>query len=150
MKPTKTGTVALVVRIDGSQPVLVEKFSDDREIAVLEGALATGENSPLELIYSMREKQTKEDEEFGNYVEELLSQPFIRPEIQEHGLQWLKSKIRIEEYQRCEAEATRIIAEYAFQLYVGNPNRTDFFLAGPVSKVRVRVFPLPLSISQAA
>jgi hypothetical protein len=144
MRSSKIGTVALIVRLDGDQaPNLVEKFSDDREIAAFETAMKAGDADPLSTVYTMRDRQAKEDEEFGDYVEELLSQPFVRPEIQEHGVQWLKSKIRIEQFQKCEREATQIIADYAFRLFSENPSRTDFFLAGPAAKVRIRIFTLP-------
>ena len=142
MRSMKVGTVALIVRSDGTAPTLIETLSDDREIAMLEAALGSGENDPLEPVYSLRARQAKEDQEFGDYVEELLSQPFVRPEIQEHGIQWLKSKIRIEQYQKCEGEATQVIANYAFKLFLENPKRTEFFLAGPAAKVRIRVFML--------
>lgn len=141
----KVGTIALVIRFDHRSPVLVDSLSDDREIAMLEAAMGSGKTDPLETVYSMRFRQAKEDEEFGNYVEELLSQPFIRPEIQEHGIQWLKSKIRIEQYQKCEAEATQVIAGYAFKVFQENPKKKDFFLAGPTAKVRIRIFTLPAS-----
>ncbi len=154
----RIGTVALIVRFDGGEsPSLIDSISDDREIAALQAALDQGENDPLETVYQMRARQAKEDEEFGDYVEELLSQPFVRPEIQDHGLQWLKSKIRIEEYQRTESDATRVIADYAFKLYMEDRRRTDFVLAGPVAKVRIRIYEVvkgrmqaPTSLPQAA
>jgi hypothetical protein len=85
-----------------------------------------------------------EEGEFGDYVEELLSQPFVGTEIQEHGVQWLKSKIRIERYQRTETDAAKVIAEYAMKVVSEDPDKTDFFLAGPNTMVRIRVFPLNL------
>jgi len=148
MKHQKVGTVALVVRYEGDAPTLLETFSDDREIAILETAVNEGEASPLDIIHAMRARQAKEDEEFGDYVEELLCQPFVRPEIQEHGIQWLKSKIRIEQYQKCEGEATHVIAAYAFKLFIEDPDRVDFLLAGPSAKVRIRVFNLSLAVSK--
>ena len=138
----KVGTVALIVRYHEKTPVLVESLSDDREIAELQQAVELGHQDPLQHVYQQRERQTKEDEEFGNYIEELLSQPFIRPEVQDHGVQWLKSKMRIEQYQKSEREATQVISDYAFKLYMENPARKEFYLAGPTSKVLVRVFPL--------
>lgn len=140
MRTTKTGTVALVVQINGGVPQLVDQISDDREIAVLTEAYDEGGIHPLEAVAQLRARIKQEDEEFGNYVEELLSQPFVRPEIQDHGVQWLKSKLRIEEFQRSEAEATKVIAEYAFNLYKADPVRTDFILAGPVAKVHIKIF----------
>lgn len=136
----KIGTVALVVRYDHQLPTLIDSFCDDREIAMLEAALEHGLDNPLSTVYQYRERQAKEDEDFGNYVEELLSQPFIRPEIQEHGLQWLKSKLRIEQYQKSEKEATQVITEYAFKLFRENPQQDDFILASPAAKVRIRIF----------
>lgn len=138
----KVGTVALIIRYHEKTPILVESLSDDREIAELQQAVELGHQDPLQHVYQQRERQSKEDEEFGNYIEELLSQPFIRTEVQDHGIQWLKSKMRIEQYQKSEREATQVISEYAFKLYTENPTRKEFYLAGPTSKVLVRVFPL--------
>ena len=139
MSSPKIGTVALVVSLENESLKLVETFSDDREIAAFESALGLGAN-PLEKVYELREKQAKEDDDFGNYVEDLLSQPFVRPEIQEHGVAWLKSKIRIEEYQKCELEAAQIIANYAFNRFQQSPEVKEFLLVGPVAKVKIRVF----------
>lgn len=132
------------------EPVLIDAFSDDTEVEILQEAWENNELTdgdkpipdPLKQIYEMRERQTKEDEEFGNYVEDLLTNPFLRKDIQAHAVQWLRSKIRIEEYHHCERDAMRVIAEYAFQIYRQDPAKRDFFLAGPVAKVRVRIFEL--------
>ncbi len=140
----KSATLALVISYDQGSPVLIETLSDDREIHLIEGELQKGDSDPLDRLRAHREQVSKEEEEFGDYVEELLSQPFVRPEIQEHGIQWLKSKIRIEEYQRSEVEAARVIADYAYRVFQEDPRRTDFYLAGPTNKVRIRVFVLDL------
>ncbi len=152
MKHNKLGTVALVVRYDdrNPEPVLVEKFSDDHEIATFEAAVQAGANDPVATVYQLRARQAKEDEEFGNYVEDLLSQPFVRPEIQEHGVQWLKSKIRIEEFQKCEAEATQIIAEFALKVFRDDQTRREFVLAGPVAKVKIKIFLMSEKSAQSA
>jgi hypothetical protein len=141
--PTKVGTVALVVRyIDENSPVLITALSDDAEIAVLEEALAAGEEDPLNIIHSLRKQQKDEDEKFGDYVEELLSRPFLKPEIQQHGVQWLKSKMRIEAFLRSETEATQVIAHYAFELFQQTPDQKEFYLAGPSAEVRVKIYVL--------
>jgi hypothetical protein len=145
MKQPKIGTVALVVYADGKQIHLADTFSDDREIALFEDALKDGESDPIETVYELRARQQREDDEFANYVEELLSQPFVRTEIQEHGIAWLKSKIRIDEYQRSETQAAEVIAKYAFTRYVNDPQLTDFLLAGPAARVRIRIFKLARS-----
>jgi len=142
--PTKTGTVALVVRFDGNVPILIESLSEDSEIAILQASVDAEQPEPLQAVYSHRERQRHEDDEFGNYVEELLSQSCVRPEIQEHGVQWLKSKMKIERFVKSEREATQVIAQYAFRVFSESPWRTDFFLAGPSSKVRIRVFPVSI------
>ncbi len=138
----KVGTVALVVGYKEKKAVLLDYFSDDREIAVFESALYSGENKPLQYVYQVRKQTQKEDEEFGNYIEELLSRPFIKPDIQEHGVKWLKSKLRVEQYQKTEAEAAQVIAEYAFKLFQENPARKEYFLAGATAQVKIRVFTL--------
>lgn len=138
----KAATVALVVQGSGSGLAVKAILSDDREIAYFETLMKAGEFDPLTKVYEMRERQSREDEEFGDYVEELLSRPFLKPEVQEHALQWMKSKIRIEQYQKQEHDAARVIADYACQLIKDDPSRTDFVLKGPSAQVRIRVFPL--------
>ena len=150
MPSTKIGTVALVVRLDQKPPALVDQFSDDAEIVVFESAAQIGEPNPLQAVYDRRRKLALEDEEFGNYVEDLLSQPFVRPEIQEHGVQWLKSKLKIENFQKCESEASKTIADYAFRVFCKDPTRTEFLLAGPLAKVKIRVLLLPNESMKAA
>ncbi len=146
----KSAIVGLVVDYENESPRLLEIISDDREIAVIESACEEGDSDPLQKLEQGRQKAAVEEEEFANYVEELLSQPFLRPEIQAHGVQWLKSKSKIEQYQRNEAEAAKIIADYAFKVFVEDPSKTDFFLVGPSTQVRIRVFSLRERRSQAA
>ena len=146
----KSGTIALLIEFRDQVPVVVDTLSDDQEITLAEAAISEGEVEPLKKVQALRAHQAKEDEEFGNYVEELLSQPFVRPEIQRHGLQWLRSKMRIEQYQRSEREATKVIAEYALQVFRDDPKQTDFVLAGPVAQVRVRILIMRSIIAQAA
>ncbi len=142
-------TVALIVRREGRTPEnaeLVEALSDEREIALLESLGGAGsdtfEDELIERIREFRAQQKLEDEDFGNYVEELVSKPWVSPEVQEHGIQWLKSKIRIESYEKSERDAIEVIARYAFRVYQQDPTRDDFLLAGPRSQIRVRVFAL--------
>ncbi|RYZ68989.1 MAG: hypothetical protein EOP09_08495 [Proteobacteria bacterium] len=142
MNEMKFGTVAVVLANDGGAERWVDTFSDEREIARLEQAIRGGEEFPLEEVYTLREKQKKEDESFGDYVELLLSQPFVRPEVQSHGVAWMKSKIRIESFRRQEQEAAETIAEYALVQYWKNPDLADFTFAGRDTEVRVRIFKL--------
>jgi hypothetical protein len=142
----KAATIALIVRsAQGRKHEILEVLSDDREISLLEVEVVSGEVDPLQRIYEYRTSQEREDDEFADYVEDLLSQPFVKPEIQEHGVQWLKSKIRIEQHQRSELEAAKIIADYALKVFSGNPAQRDFLLAGPRANVRIRIFVLDAS-----
>jgi DNA repair photolyase len=151
----KGGTVALLIgfkeKSEPQTPELIDCFSDEREIEVLEKVLHAGIENPMDFILSLREQELKEEEEFGNYVENLLSQPYIKSEIQNHALQWLKSKIRIEQFQKSEYEATQIIARYAFDRFKSHPEHKDYYLASPNVKVRIRVFTWnKIQFSQAA
>jgi hypothetical protein len=138
----KAATIALIVRsLQDKTPEIVDVLSDDREITLLESGWEEGEEA-LGRVYAFRTTQAHEDDEFADYVEDLLSQPFVKPEIQEHGVQWLKSKIRIEEFQKNEREAAKIIADYALKVFRKDPERRDFMLAGPKAHVRVRIFVL--------
>lgn len=152
---SKSATVAIVLEGGATAPAPGAKplkaiLSDDREITYFESLVESGETDPLARVLEMRARQQREDEEFGDYVEELLSRPFLRPEVQEHAVQWLKSKIRIEQYQRQEAEAARIIADYACQLIQADPSRRDFVLKGPTAQVRIRVFEMSEARARAA
>lgn len=141
----KMGTVALVIgaaESEAIEPVLIESLSDELEIATLEAAVSAGEKNPMSLVHELREQRSLEDESFGNYVEELLSRPFIPPEVREHGVEWFKSKNRIESFHKAESEARAVIAEFAFKLFKTDPTRRDFILSSHQSEVRVRVFVL--------
>lgn len=138
----KLGTVALIVRFQGPQAILLDTLSDDQEIHLFEAAIHEGHNDPLEAIYKWRAKQAVDDEDFGDYVEDLISRPFIRTEIREHGIQWFKSRMRIQQYREHEAKAAQVIASYALKLFEERPSRNEFVLAGPKAKVRILVFTL--------
>ena len=147
---SRTGTVALVVRIESGSPILLDQISDDHEIEILEQSMKVGGSQALEDVYHARDRQFEEEERFGDFVEALITQPFVKQEILEHGVQWLKSKVKIEKYQRQERDATRVIAQYAFQVYSENPGLTDFMLSGPHAQVRIRVLELPASARKSA
>jgi hypothetical protein len=134
------GNIALVIAHQDEKPVLLNVISDEKEIEILDAAVRAGEKDPLQIVMAFRQQQEGEDEEFGEYVEEILSQPFVKPELQQHGVQWLKSKMKIEYFQKKEADAAKIIAEYAFKLYTENPGKLDFIISGPTAAVRIRVF----------
>jgi hypothetical protein len=158
MTRRKVGVVALIIVVpphfeerEASQrshrphlsPILIDQISDEREIQVFEEALASGAPHPLTVLRNHREKEALEDEEFGRYVEDLLCQPFLKPEIQRHGVEWLKSRIKIEQFREQERRAAASIAEYAFQLYLEDPDQQDYLLAGPNAQVRIRIFEIP-------
>jgi hypothetical protein len=140
----KAATLALVVNCRGPQPELVEILSDDKEIEVLEahlqGQAGEAPSDPIGAVHEYRQSQAREEEEFGDYIEELLSHPFVRPEVQEHAVAWFKSKIRIEQYQKAELEAAKVIADFAYKVFRDDPSRQDFFLSGPSHMVRIRIF----------
>ena len=138
----KVSTVALIVSSSAQSPLLIDVLYDEFEIEFLEAAIRNGERDPLQQIHEHRTRVSKKEEDFGDYVEELLSQPFLHPDIQQHGIQWLKSKIKIEKYQKTEREAVRIIADYAYKIFEQDEDKTDFILASPTSQVRIRVFSL--------
>lgn len=143
----KVATVILVVSHETGIPQLVEFLSDDEEIAVFEAASAMGDHQPLQRVHDHRHRQAQEDQAFADYVEELLSQPYQRQEIIDHGTQWLKARLRIEEHQESEYQAVKIIANFGMQLYFGNPERIDFCLQGAATQVRVRIFVLPRNLN---
>jgi hypothetical protein len=142
MKSAEQPTIAIVVTRDGGEPILADTLTSPEEILELEMAMINREPEPLKRVEAFRTKQRADDEEFADYVESLLSQPFLKPEVQEHAVQWFKSRSKIESYQKAEDEASRVIAQYAFQVFSDDPAKTDFLLAGPKARVRIRVIDL--------
>jgi hypothetical protein len=138
-KTSEQPTIALIVANTNGETILAETLTDSDEIQEMELAMQNQEENPLRRVLEFRGKQISEDEEFADFVEDLLSQPFLKPDVQEHAVQWFKSRAKIESYQKAEDEASKVIARYAFQVYVTDPARTDFLLAGPRAKVRIRV-----------
>jgi hypothetical protein len=135
-------TIALIVTRYQGEPVLADTLTSSEEILELELAVKNRDPEPLKRVQDFRSKQVTEDEEFADFVEGLLSQPFVKPDVQEHAVQWFKSRSKIEAYQKAEDEASRVIAQYAFQIYMNDPDKTDFLLTGPRAKVRIRIIEL--------
>lgn len=144
-KLSKMGTIAIVLTQDDNTDHWIDTFSDEKEIRLLETAIQGGESFPLETIYRLREEQDSEEGEFGDYVENLLSNQCARSEVQAHGVAWLKSKIRIEKFKRQEQDAAEVIAQYALAKYRQQPDLTDFVLAGHGVEVRVKIFSVRLN-----
>jgi hypothetical protein len=139
MKTAEQPTIAIVVTRHGGEPVLTETLTSAEEILELEMALLSQDPEPLKRVQLYREKMKAEDEDFADFVEGVLSQPFVKQDVQEHAVQWFKSRAKIESFQKAEDEASRVIAQYAFQVFSEDPAKTDFLLAGPKARVRIRV-----------
>jgi len=146
----KIATVALLVLKKSQSHKLVETLSDDKEIQLFENLCESGEPDPYLKLQEYRDSQTREDNEFGDYVEELLCQPCVKPEVQHHAVQWLKSKIKIEKYRKNEIEAAAIISDYALKIFEESPDKTDFTLLGSAAQVRVKIFVFEEAQSLAA
>jgi len=139
MNAIEQPTIALIVRSTGNTPSLFEALTSADEILELELALKNSDPDPMKRVQDFRMKQSQDDEEFADFVEGLISQPFVKADVQDHAIQWFKSRAKIEAYQKAESNASQVIALYAFEIYQNNPSKTDFFLAGPKAKVRIRV-----------
>lgn len=159
----KMGTVAVVLATDemhadraaraleafsvahGKLTSWIETFSDEREITALEQAIQSGNPFPLQSVYDFRARAEREDAEFGDYVEDLLCQKVVRPEVQSHGIAWLRSKMKIEKFRQQEREAAEVIANFALAKMKEEPELEDFILAGPGIQVRIRIFKVRLA-----
>ena len=144
-------TIALIVNsANKDAPTLFEALTSADEILELELAVMNADPDPLKRVHDFRARQSTDDEEFADFVEGLLSQPFVKPDVQEHAVQWFKSRAKIEAYQKAEDTASHVIAMYAFEIYQSNPSKTDFFLAGPRAKVRIRVIEIKEKLAAQA
>jgi hypothetical protein len=151
MNVTEQPTIALIVSsTDANKPVLFEALTSADEILELELALRNADPDPMKRVQDFRSKQNADEEEFADFVEGLISQPFVKPDVQEHAVQWFKSRAKIEAYQKAEDNASQVIALYAFEIYQSDTSKTDFFLAGPRAKVRIRVIEVKENHSEQA
>lgn len=142
----RSGTVVLILAPGPDQrPILLESLSDDREVEFVEEALKEGHPDPVWAVRQRRKLQDKEDEEFADYIENLVSEPHCKLEIQEHAFLWFKSRLNLEDYRRAEADARKVIADFALQVFYQDPSRTDFVLSSPNAEVRVRIHWVELS-----
>ena len=142
MKTAEQPTIAIVVTRQGGEPVLAETLTSTEEILEMELAIHNRDPEPLRRLQEYRTRHSSEEEEFADFVEGLLSQPFVKPDVQDHAIQWFKSRAKIEAFQKAEDEASRVIAHYAFQVFVQDQEKTDFLLAGPKARVRIRIIDL--------
>lgn len=133
-------TVALIVCSKQGATSLVDVLFEEHEIESVDQALQFGTQNPLSTIYQKRVEQSKKDEEFGDYVESLLTRSFPNSEIRNHCIQWLISKLKIEEFLKTERKAAETIAQYALKVFQSNPGSKDFMLKSVTSCVRIRVF----------
>lgn len=138
----KTNPIALVVSGGNGSWVLVDVLSNEKEIEYLEHLIQQGDPEPLQRIYQLRAIQQSQDDEMGDYIESLVSQPFIDQKIKDQGIRWFKSKIKIENYHQLEREAAQVISDFAFKMFQEFPEKTDYLLISPQSQVRVRIFQL--------
>jgi len=136
----KIGTVALVIEHQDDQVVLRDAISDETEIELLEKTLQNGYKNPLDKIYRERARVAAEDEEFGDYVEDLVMRNAFRSDIREHAIQWFRSRIKIEKLRKNEEEAVSVISKFAIQVYLEKPKRNEFILTSPNAKVKVKIF----------
>jgi hypothetical protein len=103
-------TIALIVSRNQGEPILTDTLTDAEEILELELAMMSRDPEPLKRVHDLRSRQVHDEEEFADFVEGLLSQSYVKQDVQEHAVQWFKSRTRIEEYQKAEDDASRVIA----------------------------------------
>ena len=149
MKTAEQPTIAIVVTRNGGEPVLKETLTSAEEILELEMALINRDADPLKRVHEYRIKQAAEDEDFADFVEGILSQPYVKQDVQDHAIQWFKSRAKIESFQKAEDDASRVIAQYAFQVFAEDHAKTDFLLAGPRARVRIKVIDLSSQVSDS-
>ena len=139
----KTNIIALVVSETEEKIVLKETLHDESEIEILKNSIKKGSSAPLEAVYQFRAEKDEKENEFADHVEGLLCNPFLKSEVQEHAIQWFRSRIKIENFQKIEREAASVIAKYACEIFNSNRFRDDFLLSTKKTSVRIRVFMLP-------
>jgi hypothetical protein len=136
----KTNHIALVVSGEVGSWVLIDTLSDEQEIEYFEQLMHVRDPDPLRRIYQLRTVQQGKEDEMADFIENLVSQPFVSEKVKTQGIRWFKSKIKIENFHQLEMEAAQVISEFAFKMFQKEPEKTDYFLVAPQSRIRVRVF----------
>lgn len=130
----------VLLLVDDETGELLEAVSDEQEIEAIEAERALGGNDDaLARVLELRTARQRDEEEFGDYVEDVLVRPGLQDEIRDHALRWFRAKLRIERYAKTEVDAMRVIAGFALQIWGADPSRDDLVLAGPSAQVRVTI-----------
>jgi hypothetical protein len=143
MDKSKTTQIALIITQEQGSPVLRDTLTSDSEIEFLIASMAKGELDPLGEIHRYRSHVEQQQTIFGDYVEDLLSKPFVEGSLQQQALKWLGAKIKIDQFQLQEKAAAKIISDYAYKLFKVEPAKNDFFIESAHFRIRVRIFTLP-------
>jgi hypothetical protein len=126
---------------------ILETLVDPSEIQLLESSFRAQAQDPLQEVYRYRAYLEQQDEAFGEEVEALLSRPFIQPQVRAQGLRWLRAKMKIDQFQKKEQEAARVIAEYAYRIFEKNPQQVQFQIQSKHLSVDVKIFELGRSLT---
>jgi len=94
----------------------------------------------LQVIQHNRLINTQKNEEFDDQVESLVCYPFQRPEVLKQGIHWLDTQFKQQQNKVRERDAAEVIAHHAIDLFLEDPQRTDFILEGPHHEIKVRIF----------
>jgi arginine deiminase len=141
----KTTQIALIVLLDPAGPMLVDTLTDGDEIEFYDLSLQE-ETNPLAKIYRHRHWVEQQDEELADYLEQVLCKPFPEILFQRQATRWFRMKMRIEQFQRKEKEAAQVIADYAYRVFLDEPDRSEFYIESDHHRVRVRVFTIAKSL----
>jgi hypothetical protein len=139
---TAKHTLALVVRKREKKIEWLDTLSQESEILFFEALLGAGVQDPLLDLAVKREQERQSEDDFANYVEDLVVKPGLKPEVREQAVQWFYSRIRIEKYEAQEKQAAAVVARVALQLYQEHPAQVDFTLSSERSEIRVKIFDL--------
>lgn len=139
----RTGTVAIILAVENGEEVWMDTVSDETEIQLLEQAIHKGVQEPLQILLHHRTNTLQKDENFGDFVENLLVKQRVSEDMKKHGVAWFESWHRIREYKKQEKEAAQTIAEFGLKIYQRDPSLKDFQIEAPGSKVRIRILHLP-------
>jgi hypothetical protein len=129
----------LITRYSEGQLQIADSISDDPEFSFVQQMLSKKHPNPLEAIRQRRRVQYLEEEAFADYIESLVSAPGCALDVRDHAGRWFLSRIHLEKYRQAEAEARQVIVDYAFRVFLSDPNQTDFILASAHAQVRVLI-----------
>jgi hypothetical protein len=137
----ENSNVNIAVIVNHEKTGMVEFLADQSEIEFFQDSTKSL-SERLQDIYLMRAQREQQEEDLADYVENLVLNPMLHPEIKQQGVEWFYSRIKIDQYRQKELQAAQLIAQYAFEQFLADTQKATFDLSSSENTVHIKIFTL--------